>query len=110
MDLGGVVGLSLHILSHHPLHKVPLDVRTRQRARVEQDLSNVARKPITVPHAVMAELMPSQEKVLKVQWGERVINSRHPLWHSVIVGVLRAEGELQECTRHRRCPTARASP
>src|SRR5260370_32275016 len=110
MDLAGVVGLSLHMLLHHPFDKVPLEVRTRQRARVEQDLSNVARKPIAVPHAVMSELMPSQEKVLKVQWGERVINSRHPLWHSVIIGVLCAEGELQKCTRHRPCPTARASP
>src|ERR1700674_1614811 len=94
MDLGGVVPISSEVPLHYHLDFSLVEVRPGQGSLVEQHLLYVAGKCISVPHAVMGELVPAEKEPLEVEGREKVIGPSHPLGHAVVVGVFRLECEL----------------
>src|ERR1700687_9118 len=102
MDLGGVVPISFEVPRHNCLYHSLVEVRPGQRCMVEQHLPNVPRQCIAVPHTVMGEFVPAEKEPLEVEGREKMIDPSHPLGHTVVVGVLRLECELQVTPGNRR--------
>src|SRR5262244_3486397 len=64
MKLRGEVSRAGQVILYHRFNASGVQIRPRQGAFVEQDLTDVIRKPIAIPDAIVIELMPAEEQAL----------------------------------------------
>src|SRR6266849_7192174 len=92
----GVVPIPLEMATHDGFETLPFQVRTRQGPRVQQHLPHILGERIPIPKPEVIELVAAEEEPFGVERREQMIDSRHPLGHTMVVRILRLEGELQQ--------------
>ena len=102
VDLAGVVSIALQMTPHDCLDPFSFDVLPGEATRIEQNLLNIAGKRITIPHAEMKRLVPSQKETFKMKRRKRMVDAGQPLRHADVVGVFGLERELEQSARNRR--------
>ena len=78
VNLEGVVSVSFEVSLNNSLESMRLEIGPGKAARIEEHISNIARKRIPIPDAKVVELVPAEEQVFKAQGREQVIESEQP--------------------------------
>src|SRR5262249_19906513 len=77
------------------LHRLPLDIRTCEGLRIQQDFPDIVCERVAIPYPKMKQLVSSKKETLHVKRREEMIEPGKPLRHAGVVRVLRFEGRLQ---------------
>src|SRR5690242_5713037 len=99
MQLACVIAVSSEVAVYHSFQLLPVNVRPRKAARIQQHFPDVIREAVTVPYPEMRELVPAQEQPFEVQRREDMVDFCQPLRHARVVGVFGPEGEVVKATR-----------
>ena len=94
MYLPRVIPFSAYMIAYDLFEPAAIQVRSRERPRVEEHVLYVFRQLVTIPDAEVVELVPPKKQFLEMKRSQTVIDCGDPLWHAVIVGVLRLKNEL----------------
>src|SRR5208337_181023 len=86
VNLGCVVAVTLEMAADNGLDALPLQIRTRQRARIKQHFLDIAGQNVAVPNPVMVQLMSTEKETLQFQWRKEMIEPGQPLRHAVVKG------------------------
>lgn len=96
MNRGGVVPVPFEVPAHDAFETAPLKIRPGERAGVQQHFLYILGKSIAVPDPEMVELVAAEEEPFRMERRKQVIDSRHPLGHAMVIGILRLERELEQ--------------
>src|SRR5438552_9733747 len=94
MYLPRVISFSAYMIAYDLFEPATIQVRSRERPRVEEHVLYVFRQLVTIPDAEVVELVPPKKQFLEMKRSQTVIDCSDPLWHAVIVGVLRLKSKL----------------
>src|SRR5262245_19161450 len=105
-----VVSIAAEMAADHRLESGRFEIRPSTRARVQQHVSNVRGEGISVPCSKMHCLVPAEKELLETERGQKPVDPGQPLWHTVIVGVLGLEHELEQASRRGACTDTDITP
>src|SRR5439155_20128904 len=94
MYLPRVISFSAYMIAYDLFEPATIQVRSRERPSVEEHVLYVFRQFVTIPDAEVVELVPPKKQFLEMKRSQTVIDRGDPLWHALIVGVLRLKREF----------------
>src|SRR5438045_6374319 len=94
MYLPRVISFSAYMIAYDLFEPAGIQVGSRERPRVEEHVLYVFRQFVTIPNAEVVELVPPKKQFLEMKRLQMVIDRGDPLWHALIVGVLRPKSEF----------------
>src|SRR5579872_3460100 len=95
MDFVRIVLVPTQMAVYNSLNSGSIDIRSRQRTLVQKHLTNVVAQVVSVPNAEMERLVTPKPDTLQMQGREHVIDARHPLRHTHVIGVFSFKEELE---------------
>src|SRR5262245_24207245 len=88
VDLDRVVAAAVQVVSHHCFDRVPLQKRTAQSRRIEQDLLYEIRQRGAVPEAKVRELMSAEDETRRAEPSECAVDRCGPVRHAIVAEIL----------------------
>src|SRR5579864_1505312 len=102
VNLVGMVFVTAQMAIYHSFDSCATDIGPCERTIVQKDLAHVIAQVVSIPNAEMERLVPSEPDPFKVERGEHVVDTRHPLRHTHVVGILclkeKLEVQVRQCT------------
>ena len=109
MNLEGIVPAAFEMTPYYGFYALGVQVRPGKGPRVKQHFANIFGKGIPVPYPEMIVLMPAKEEPFQAEGRKEMIDSCHPLRHTVVVGIFGLHGKKVELAEGRSREITRAA-